>query len=425
MIKKLLFLPLLPAFFSLYAQTIKTDVLVIGNGPAAVAAAVQSARSKVKTVLAADKIRLDLMGDKHIVDLSPETPSGLWCDFVKSVKKESRAAGADTLLTSRIEFSEQAGENALLKMTDSIKNLTVEPDMAFTGIEKSGDEWLLKFSRLGKTLEIKAKIVIDATTDGAVASKSGTEVNNIFLRQVGTLDLCRTTVASGIVPTEPTDRTFYPGWAISLKAFLASGVENLLFIGESTPEIADFLPVQFKLGQAAGAIAAYCSFFKTNTAHLKVRVIQGELLDFKTSLLPYSDISPADPDWRAIQQVGLTGLFTGNVPDLHFRPDSKVKTDEIERILIEIYSRAFLWFNKEKPGEYFTIANMLSFISDYTLTEPTILNASIRKAWKTQFKFTTDFEPGRAITRREFAVLANKYLNPFARTVDLDGKLVN
>jgi len=29
------------------------------------------------------------------------------------------------------------------------------------------------------------------------------------------------------------------------------------------------------------------------------------------------------------------------------------------------------------------------------------------------------------ITRREFAILANQFLNPFARAVDLNGRIVN
>jgi len=84
-----------------------------------------------------------------------------------------------------------------------------------------------------------------------------------------------------------------------------------------------------------------------------------------------------------------------------------------------------LWFSKEKPGPFFTIGNTLSFISDYSLTGPVILRGSIKKAWQTQFKFTSPFELNRPITRREFAVLANRYINPFGRTVDLGGRLVN
>ena len=154
--------------------------------------------------------------------------------------------------------------------------------------------------------------------------------------------------------------------------------------------------------------------------------------------MPIADITPKDPAWRAVQQICSTGLIRGvlqltthdtdtspNGEAFLFKPDAIVTTAEIQPVLQEIYTRAFLWFNREKPGEKFTIGNTLSFISDYTLTDPAILKAAIQKAWKTQFKFKTDFDASRSITRREFAVLANKYLNPFARTVDLNGRMVN
>ena len=93
--------------------------------------------------------------------------------------------------------------------------------------------------------------------------------------------------------------------------------------------------------------------------------------------------------------------------------------------MLEIYTRAFIWFNREKPGTQFTIGNLLSFISELTLTDPDNLRKSISKAWTEQFHFTSPFDPDRPINRREFAILANKYLNPFARTVDLSGRVVN
>ncbi|HMG10909.1 MAG TPA: hypothetical protein VK609_20495, partial [Mucilaginibacter sp.] len=106
-------------------------------------------------------------------------------------------------------------------------------------------------------------------------------------------------------------------------------------------------------------------------------------------------------------------------------PDSVVSTAEVEPFFNEIYARAFLWFNKEKPAEKFTQGNLLSLISEITLTEPKSLQISMQKAWKTQYKFTSDFDMNRPVTRREFAVLANKFLNPFARTVDITGRMVN
>ena len=51
MIKKLLVILLIFNCSLINAQTIRTDVLVIGGSPGGVAAAVQSARSKVKTIL--------------------------------------------------------------------------------------------------------------------------------------------------------------------------------------------------------------------------------------------------------------------------------------------------------------------------------------------------------------------------------------
>ena len=85
----------------------------------------------------------------------------------------------------------------------------------------------------------------------------------------------------------------------------------------------------------------------------------------------------------------------------------------------------FLWFNKEKPGEKFTVGNLLSLISDYTLTDPKALQLMLQKAWVAQFKLTGTFDLNRPVTRREFAVLINRYLNPFAKRVDLSGRVVN
>jgi hypothetical protein len=115
----------------------------------------------------------------------------------------------------------------------------------------------------------------------------------------------------------------------------------------------------------------------------------------------------------------------GNASEIHFEPNAIVNTEEIKPVLTELYTRAFLWFNNEKPGDKFTLGNLLSLISDYTLTDPKTLHIYLKKAWTTQFKLTGDFDMNRPVTRLEFAVLVNKYLNPFAKTVDLSGRIVN
>jgi hypothetical protein len=228
-----------------------------------------------------------------------------------------------------------------------------------------------------------------------------------------------------------------PAYSIPLGAIVPKNVDNIL-ITEKALSIAIGInesianpAVQMTLGQGVGATAAYLAFFKTTTKHLTVRIIQGEILDYKGYLLPFTDIPQKDPHWRAIQQVCETGMLrgiqktNGNSVEIHFEPNDLVSTDEIKPTLLEVYTRAFLWFNKEKPGEKFTLGNLLSLISDYTLTDPKTLELTVGKLWKPQFKLPGDLDLKRPATRLEFVVLANKYLNPFAKTVDLSGRIVN
>ncbi len=228
-----------------------------------------------------------------------------------------------------------------------------------------------------------------------------------------------------------------PGYSIPLGTVVLRDVDNLLVTEKalSTTHLVNatvFYPsVQMTLGQGAGTVAAYCAFYKTTTKHLQVREIQKELLSYKAYLMPFVDVNQTDPYFRAIQQIGAAGLLKGvqvvkgHSAAVYFQPDSVVQTAEIKPVMMEIYARSFLWFNKTKPGEVFTTGNLLSFISEMTLSDPETLQRNVKKYWQSKFKFTTDFDVNKPLTRREFAILANLYINPFARTVDITGKLVN
>lgn len=423
----------------LYAQTIKTDVLVIGNGPDAVSASVQCARSKVKTIWAFEKLTINTSVSPiaaYTVESGRNIPSGAWGEFRKLVQQSyHKKAGYDTSQYAALTFEADTAIAVLQKMTDTLKNLSLYKQTTFINIKKDNDYWAVSVKQNEKTITIKARVVIDATTDGAVALKAGAKFDGTF-KNTGP-DSYRTAIATGNVLSDTEhDNTAYPPYplySIPMNAVLLRDFENLLVVAKALPPGGDIqsLPTQLEVGQGAGTIAAYCAFFKTTTQNLRVRIIQGELLDYKGYILPFTDINPKDFNWRAIQQVGATSLLKGKLQQTTaatqfvFMPDSVVLTDEIKPVLSEIYTRAFLWFNNEKPGKVFTIGNTLSFISDYTLTDPQLLQKNIQKAWKGQYKFNTDFILSRPITRREFAVLANRYLNPFARTIDLNGKLVN
>lgn len=227
------------------------------------------------------------------------------------------------------------------------------------------------------------------------------------------------------------------GYTIPLGSIVVNDLDNMLVtekaisVSKEVNSGTRYPSVQMTLGQGVGATAAFCAFFKTTTKHLHVRMIQGEILDYRGYLVPITDITQKDPHWRAIQQVCATGLLkgiqktNGDAAEIHFEPNDIVSTEEIKPFLTEIYTRAFLWFNREKPADKFTLGNLLSLISDYTLTDPKTLQLYLQKAWTRQFKLTGTFDLNRPVTRLEFAVLTNRYLNPFAKTVDLSGRVVN
>jgi hypothetical protein len=419
--------------YALFAETIKTDVLVIGNGASAVAAALQSSRSKLKTVLLVKGTWLEQMQGKEMITVAVNNklPSGLWGEFRKHVNQFYKGTpGRDTALYAPLQFEPFAGAGILKKIADTTKLLTVKVNAAYTNIEKDGTGWKVAYRHDGRVDNIKTKTLIDATENADVVAAAGANLpppiayaDNLYRTSIATgVELAAQAASSANAPT--------PAYYIPMSALVVKDADNL-FITDKALIANASLPVLMAIGQGAGTIAAYCAFFKTTTKKLQVRIIQGELLDFKGYLLPFDDINPSDRYFKAIQQIAATGLLKGKQRIANgqlrflFMSDSAVTTAEVQPVLTELYSRTFIWIANNKPAENFTVGNLLSFISEITLTEPKYLNSSIERDWKTKYKFTADFNTQRPVTRREFAILANQFINPFSRAVDLNGRVIN
>lgn len=229
----------------------------------------------------------------------------------------------------------------------------------------------------------------------------------------------------------------FPAYSIPAGAAIVKSFDNF-FVAEKALSVTHLVnastmypSVQMTLGQGIGTIAAYCAFFKTTTKTVKLRLIQNEILTYHGYLMPFLDVKQNDPQFIAIQKIGVTGLLqgvqkpSGSSAPVFFLPDSTVKTAEIKPVLSEIYTRSFLWFNKNKPTEFFTIGNMLSFIEELNLRDAKTFKLQIQNDWKPKLHLNSVFDVNRPITRREFAELVNIYLKPFDRAVDLTGKLIN
>lgn len=436
MVKKLFALIIFFYASTAVAETIKTDVLVIGNGPGAVAAAIQSSRSKLKTVLLVNGSWMPMLQGKNMITIDDNCnlPSGFWGEFRKHIHQfYKNKPGYDTTYTAPLQFEPFTGAGILRKIADTTTRLTLKLEAPFKTIAKDGTGWEVSYTQNGKIYYVKAKALIDATDNSELVKMAGATLPSALAYND---NLYRTSIVAGdalAVPLniagkgiDPADSHFLP-----MSLLVVRDVDNL-FVTENVLHNKPCLPVQMAIGQGAGTMAAYCAFFKTTSKNLKVRAIQGELLDFRGYLLPFDDINPKDHYFRSIQQIAVTGLLKGAVQKSDdgqaqylFMPDSAVYTAEIKPALTEIYSRAFIWFNNAKPGIKFTTGNLLSFISEITLTDPQTFQLTMQKEWKGKYKFKSDFDLNHDITRREFAILANQYLNPFARTVDLTGRMIN
>lgn len=458
MLKYILFILIIFTKIAVFAQTIKTDVVVISGTYSGTAAALQCARSKVKTVLieSGNYLGVPAWGN-FAINENTILASGIWGEFRKKVTAYySKTKGYDTTAAASLKLTADVANTVLRQLTDTVKNLTIHFNTSWTAIKKNGDYWNVSITTNGHTETVKARVLIDATPNSEAAIKAGAVfttdadhpdstgrqligwvhagVDDVYTPYINN-KLYRTAIA--VNDGRLSNGKLLPAFALPLGAVVAKNVENVLVAGPHVSaayainRALDNASAQLILGQGVGTIAAFCAFYETTTRNLNVRSIQGELLDFKGYLLPFSDIAATDPDRRSIHQVSATGLLQGlqvtqgKATEMHFEPGAPVNTAEIKPVLMELYTRSFLWFNRVKPGQQFTVANMLSLMSEFTLTDPKVMESRIQRQWQLAYHFTAPFAISRPITRREFAVLANQYLNPFARRVDLAGNMIN
>ena len=367
------------------AQTIKTGVLVIGNGSNAIGASIQSAVSGVKTIL--------LLPDPGFVLSPPGNPS----------------SGIDAELQKRM-ISGNASAAAVVKIwTDTLKNLTVIRGTPWIRIKRSGGNWHVNLVG-GKS--IKAEVMVNADASGKLISELKLVKVPLQWRTFGYQDfMYRTSVATGHTLNNVSANI------LPLSTLLIPTQENLVSLNSDHESIAS--------GQAAGATAAYGVFFKKKTSAVDLKAVQGELINYKLSLVPYADVNPADSNWKAIQQIGLSGFIKAEIKEgtAYFRPDLPVSRLEIAEPIKSYYYKSQIWFDDHKDPQMTLAATlkMIAYVGGLSLENTT---TEVRKNWRSAYHFGHDFDADRVISRREFAVLVSQYLKPFNMTIDKSGKVL-
>ena len=406
--KIIILLSILSASLTLRAQTTKTGVLVIGNNSAAVAAAIQSARSGAKTMyLPQSKSFATVFSEE---DLS----------YIKGIKnyyllkERKKTKSIDSLLLLPIRLNEAS---ALIKgISDTVNNLTMNFNNDVDEIKKDGKDWEI---RLKGGQKIKAQVIVDASENLSIASMLKINLKNT----VSTLNtnpnlfenkLYRSSVALGKNP----DGTLI---TIPIGTLIPQEPENFIILPKQIDQVK---LVNMSAGQAAGTIAAYCAFFKTNTKLINTRVVQGELLAFNAVLIPYADIDQKDPHFLAFQRLSLSGMIKPKLNDgkIYFDTAGIVKSEDIKSSMREYYTRSQLWFADNKK-DTLSIKDVIELIK-FNANRGEELNREIAESWKTSFKLSSTLDLQRNISRKEFGILADKYLQPFNIRIDPSGNLL-
>jgi len=206
-----------------------------------------------------------------------------------------------------------------------------------------------------------------------------------------------------------------PSFNIPLGALIPETIEGLL-VAEKGISVSNIVngssrlqPCVMLTGQAAGALAAISVQQDIQPRKADIRLVQKALLDAGAWLMPYCDVPAADPAWRSIQQVGLTGILKGfGKPEgwenkTFFYPDSTMTVAELINGLKEVM-----------PSFHFSFADPESLV---TMREmDSILSAFGKKRMQ-----INDIQPGSILNRRQIAKLIDQVLNPFSRPVDWQG----
>ena len=430
------------------AQTSRPGVLVLGNNEAAAAAAIQSAVSGVKTTL------LLPSGNFEVAPLRGGLASGIQAEFITRLRAASEKAPAkkgDTSDSTRPaanhavpSFDKQTANAIWKQWVDTLSNLTVIRGNPYVKAGRAGKNWVFKL-RAGQTLRPEVLIV---TGDTMVLHQLNIRVpvrpaDSLAMPLDYGQTLYRTSVAAGMPLKEGSNATPNDSPRPNADDQSASPTQSLTQNLAKSPDNATFFSLYNMLvpqeenliwlapeadmpqGQAAGAAAAWAGFYHKNTSESNLKAIQGELLNYKQALMPYADIALNDPNWKAIQFVGLTGTLQArlNGGTARFMPDQEVSLAEIAEPLKAFYYKAQLWFDdhQEQKLSLAMAIDLVSYVGDKSAESTT---RQLEKKWQSSYKLPEKFDLKKILNRREFALILQDYMPPFNVNIDQKGKVL-
>jgi hypothetical protein len=422
MIKRTLWIFII--LFSIKAQAqFKPDVIVIGGSAAGTSAAIQAARSGVKTLLIVPSD--NLIGDVAPSMNIPAFNLGFWKEWKDDFLKTSDS----------VQTTPQLVLEKIVKKTKDLSFLKATPIL---GIEEKKNGWEIKVNINGKQETIKCKVLVDATTNSANSVLS--QFNILNLDKNGKFEnLVAYTKQQGNKPYDQQQKLYRTSGAagfgkdsvaqfIPLGVFIPKEKDNLLIVSMSA--FKDFETGDFKnialwtnMGQSVGALAAFGPFFDTTPSKANIRLTQGEMFTYKSFLYPVKDVDVTDSAWYPIQKIIASGVLKFDFNTGLFNIKEGVKVSDFKEVMATLYPRSKIWFIENKLSDM-TVKSSISLFSFISGRDPISIKQEIEKDWKEKYGFTNSYSESEVINKKEFAVLLDRYISPFNVNVDFNGNFI-
>jgi hypothetical protein len=422
MIKRTLWIFII--LFSIKTQAqFKPDVIVIGGSAAGTSAAIQAARSGVKTLLIVPSD--NLIGDVAPSMNIPAFNLGFWKEWKDDFLKTSDS----------VQTTPQLVLEKIVKKTKDLSFLKATPIL---GIEEKKNGWEIKVNINGKQETIKCKVLVDATTNSANSVLS--QFNILNLDKNGKFEnLVAYTKQQGNKPYDQQQKLYRTSGAagfgkdsvaqfIPLGVFIPKEKDNLLIVSMSA--FKDFETGDFKnialwtnMGQSVGALAAFGPFFDTTPSKANIRLTQGEMFTYKSFLYPVKDVDVTDSAWYPIQKIIASGVLKFDFNTGLFNIKEGVKVSDFKEVMATLYPRSKIWFIENKLSDM-TVKSSISLFSFISGRDPISIKQEIEKDWKEKYGFTNSYSESEVINKKEFAVLLDRYISPFNVNVDFNGNFI-
>ncbi|PRD49172.1 hypothetical protein [Sphingobacterium haloxyli] len=400
----------------------KPQVIVYGSDLLAFSVAVQSAKSSVPTIwlMEGEQLLPEFSTEEVQIETMPHTDGGIWMELLMEM---ALAKSPDDSLAKIVkwEMNPRLFQNAVEKVLRKLPQLTVLRGEDVLSVKRRKRDWEIQLSSKHKYV---VRCVVDASQNQKLSGLADItwtgDVEPIQPLDALTLAQVRTLVAGGQIGD-----ALYGARLSNILGGEKDGFFNFRGVSELLDENIALSPLRAAVGQAVGATAAYLAFFKTSADKVDVRKLQTELMTYNARILPYQDVAINDVHFYALQRFGLAGVL----PNLHkddgfrFQKDEHVSFDEVEPIFDRLYSRSQLWF-LDNTGDYFQWRDFLSLIKFVGLRGDEV-DQQIAKEWSSKLKFEGSFDEEGYVSRYQFAVIMDRYANPYVKAVDQQGDFIN